>query len=302
MPIPTRLNPMGKNEKKYFELIVKPGILASDMTYGVFSAFNDGGYCKVDWGDGNKDEAVSTNITISHTYTVAGTYKVKIQANCSRINLGAVGRPIVYDCSDDFSCLIGLTSGNYTFSECSNAVLSLTRLPEQITGGLEMFSGCTNAQLPLTSLPEGLTNGQSMFNSCSNATLPLTSLPDGLTNCASMFRGCSKAQLSLTYLPAGLTNGASMFVGCTKSEFAFTKLPDGITSGCLMFYGAGSGVEINLDTLVANAPADGWVDLTNISGMFYACPNVTGSRSAFLSKCPNVTNITDAFRGTNTTE
>ena len=60
--------------------------------------------------------------------------------------------------------------------------------------------------------------------------------------------------------------------------------------------------EMNLDTLVANAPAEGWTKLTNITNMFYGCPKVTGSRSAFLAKLPNVTNTAGAFAGTNTTE
>jgi hypothetical protein len=68
-----------------------------------------------------------------------------------------------------------------------------------------------------------------------------------------------------------------------------------------MFYNC-TKAEINLDTLVANAPAEGWTALTNIAYMFYGCTKVTGSRSAFLAKCPNVTSTAGAFDGTNTTE
>jgi hypothetical protein len=66
---------------------------------------------------------------------------------------------------------------------------------------------------------------------------------------------------------------------------------------------SGTGATINLDTLAANAPAEGWTALTNITNMFCYSPNVTGSRSAFLAKCPaDVTGASGAFTGTNTTE
>ena len=126
-----------------------------------------------------------------------------------------------------------------------------------------------------------ITDGSKMFYGCSNAVLTLQNLPQGLVNGTYMFRGCENAQLSITKLPAGLVTCASMFHTCRKAV-------------------------IDLDTLVANAPAEGWTELTDISYMFHAASptnspgTVTGSRSAFLAKLPNVTNTTSAFYGTNT--
>lgn len=79
--IPYPLDPLG-TYSPYFEVVVKPGILASSLTYGFTPYFEDGGYCKVvDWGDGTSEDAPA-NTTLTHIYAAAGTYTVRIKANC----------------------------------------------------------------------------------------------------------------------------------------------------------------------------------------------------------------------------
>lgn len=304
MPIPYRLNPMGKNEKKYFELVVKPGILTSTMSFWFIPYWNSGGYCKVDWGDGQKEDATKSGTKLNHTYAEAGTYTVKIKAECYRVNFSAesITIPIIAYCSGNWEELGYLTTGRCMFYNCVNMEFNCTSLPEGLTTQQSMFGNCKKATLPLTKLPDRLSTGHNMFIGCTNAELPLTKLPDSLTDGDGMFYGCTNAQLSLTKLPEGLTNGRSMFDGCTNAKITVTKLPDGITNGYRMFYNC-PNVEINLDTLVANAPVEGWTKLTNITNMFYNCPKVTGSRSAFLAKCPpNPAGASSAFILTNTTE
>ena len=350
MPIPTRFNPMGKSNKPtVFELVVKPGILATTMSHGIIPYWNSGGFCTVDWGDGSKQNATKSASPLNHTFAVAGTYTIKIKAYCYRVTIAGWNTyPIVDFCSGNWNelgeltdggimfynctnmkikCLElpgKLTNGGSMFYNCANALLPLISLPAGLKSGNQMFIGCTNAQLPLTKLPEGISNVSSMFRGCKNAQLPLTALPDSITDGTAMFSGCTKAQLSLTKLPEGLENGTDMFNGCTNATLPLTKLPDGLTNGNRMFSGCTKAqlpltklpdglktgtemfsncvnAEINLDTLVANAPAEGWTALTNISNMFGGASKVTGSRSAFLAKCPNVTAQTNTFYGTNTT-
>ena len=372
MRIPHIFNPLGKSPgAKYFELVVKPGILAADMTYGFTPYWNAGGYCSVDWGDGSKETAAKSATALKHTYAEAGTYKIKIIADCYWLILSTTGPKIVSYSSDAFHLLGGLTVGNQMFQNCANTELNFTRLPESLTAGRYMFRGCSNALLPLNGLPAGLTNGQEMFSSCSsallyltelpagltagtymfykcsNAVLQLKALPDGITNGNSMFYGCTDAALPLTSLPTNLADGTYMFYGCKNAKLAITKLPNGLTTGTNMFnnctssqmritelpdgltsatsmfgncssyisltklppnlknvkymFDSSPNVEINLDDLVANAPEEGWPEVTDLYRMFANCPKVTGSRSAFMAKFPNAINKESAFSGTNTT-
>jgi hypothetical protein len=274
---------MGKsNRPQSFELVVKPGILASDMTYGfkpLWGQWDNVKPCYIDWGDGVTQDTATHNQIVSHTYAKAGTYKIKIKADITnRVYLNSVGANLVYDCSENFEKLGTMTSGSYMFTSCVNAVFSIEKMPNEVKDGDSMFSGCQSAFLPLKKLSDVLTNGYYMFSGCKNAQLPLTYLPENLGWGEGMFNGCTNAQLPLTSLPYRLGSGKAMFYNCKNAE-------------------------INLDTLVANALEEGWTKLTNITNMFYGCSKVTGSRSAFLAKCPaNVVGADTAFNGTNTTE
>ena len=307
--IPYPLDPMGSKLEPCFELTVQPGILGDSLTYGFTPYWSAGGYCKVvDWGDGSNEGAVTSGALITHTYAVAGTYIIRIKADCYKINFGVSPyNTLLYDANGDWDAMGNITIGDSMFANCINATLPLTSLPDGLTNGSYMFFNCRKAKLPLTSLPDVLTNGNNMFNGCRNATLPLTSLPDGLTDGSNMLRGCANATLPLTSLPDGLTSGSNMFYNCSKAQLDLQELPDGLTRADSMFGGCKKAV-INLDDLTANAPEGGWTGVTSIENMFYNAGSgnspgtVTGSRSAFLSKLPNVTGTTNAFTGTNTTE
>ena len=302
MPIPYRFNPMGKsNRPQAFELVVKPGILASSMTYGFTPSWNSGGYCSVDWGDGSREDAVKSGTALNHTYVTAGTYAIRIKAVCYKVQFGGWGSyPIVDSCSGDWDKLGDLTSGNLMFSMCGNLTASISNLPDGITDGYYMFYHCSNVALSLYRLPESLTHGTGMFEGCSKAQFYFKEFPAGFTGGTGMFSG-TRCNFRFTELPDSITNGSSMFSGTITSSFTITKLPAGLINGSGMFYN--TGATINLDTLAANAPAEGWTALTNITNMFCYSPNVTGSRSAFLAKCPaDVTGASGAFTGTNTTE
>ena len=148
---------------------------------------------------------------------------------------------------------------------------------------LQSQSNLVGCNFNWMALGEAFSNGQQMFNSCPNLAGTMTSLPAGLTNGRLMFYGCNNLVIRITSLPAGLTgNTESMFRGCYKAE-------------------------IDLDTLVANAPTGGWPGVTSMmaflsnAGTGNTPGTVTGSRSAFQAMFPNATDWTNSFLNTNTT-
>ena len=267
--IPYSLDPLGASgNSPYFEVVVKPGILGDSLTYGFTPYWNTGGYCKVvDWGDGSSKDATASGTKLTHTYAVAGTYTIRIKADCDSCMFGyGTYAPLIYNANGNWDALGNITNGVNMFSDCNNATLPLTSLPAGLTNGSHMFDGCNSATLPLTSLPAGLTNVYQMFKGCTNATLPLTQLPDGITKGVNMFSDCNNATLPLTSLPAGLTDGYQMFKGCTKATLPLTSLPAGLTSGQHMFNDC-----TNATLPLTSLPAG----LTNVQFMFNGCTKAT---------------------------
>lgn len=303
MSVVTNLNPLGVKHSS-FELVIKPGILAKTMNFWFIPYWNSGGYCKVDWGDDYKEEAIKSGSKLNHIYNTSGVYTVKINANCYRVDFSdAISSiPIIAYCSGNWEELGYLTTNNCMFRGCSNMEIDCNELPEGLVRQLAMFAYCSKASLPLIKLPNKLQTGHNMFVGCSNAILPLTELPESLTNVLSMFSDCINAKFSFSTLPSRVTNCSHLFNNCKNANLSFSKLPDGLTNANNMFRNC-INARMNLDVLAENAPANGWSNLTSITGMFYGCVNVTGSRSAFLSKCPsNVSGIDSAFINTNTVE
>lgn len=118
--IPYPLEPLARCNP-YFEVVVKPGILKSSLTYSIFPTLNTGGYLKVvDWGDGLSSEAAESG-ALTHTYSQAGTYTVRIKGNCQGIRLGYTNPEIVYDTNANWDALGKLTYSTSMFSGCVNA-------------------------------------------------------------------------------------------------------------------------------------------------------------------------------------
>lgn len=85
--IPYPLDPLG-TYSPYFEVVVKPGILNSSLDYDIQTTLNTGGYLKVvDWGDGTSSETAKREV-LTHTYSQAGTYTVRIKADDTYIAFG----------------------------------------------------------------------------------------------------------------------------------------------------------------------------------------------------------------------
>ena len=238
MRIPHKVNPMGVGATPCFELEVSP--TASSLTYGFTPYWNVGGYCRVlDWGDGTSETATTSGTALTHTYHSAGTYTIKIKADCYNVVFGYsdVYAPLVNYCSGkNWNALGALNSGNNMFRGCLNMTDDINELPESIVSCDFMFYNCQKATLSFNRLPSTVSSAAYMFGGCSSATLPISRLPENLSTVTYMFDGCSKAYLSIHSLPDGITNGKAMFQNCSKAELTIGRLPSGLEDGTAMFY------------------------------------------------------------------
>lgn len=178
--IPTAMNPMGINraQSPYFELIVKP--TADSLTYGFTPQFwVSTGYCEiVDWGDGTSTTVTTSGTMQTHTYATAGTYRIKIDAECYRVVFGnnATYAPLVYAINNNFSALGTLTNASNMFASCTNVILNNIELPDTVTHMGSCFFGATNAVIRMRKLPAGLENLYSCFRNCTSAIIDISEL------------------------------------------------------------------------------------------------------------------------------
>jgi hypothetical protein len=160
---------------------------------------------------------------------------------------------------------------------------------------------CYNAILPIAEIPPHTSSIRNFAAYNSKAILPFNELPDSVTgNANSAFYDCREATFTITRLPAGITRMRQSFQYCGKATLQLDRLPPGITDLFCAFQE--SSLVMNLDNVVANAPADGFPQLTDLQSTFNGCAGVTGSRSRFLALCPNATTDSYTFVGTTTTE
>lgn len=338
MPIPTFINPMGiVKDRGYFELVVKPGILNSKMSFSFYATpGNNKDYCHViDWGDGTSQTAPSSGTaTYTHSYAVAGTYVIKIKAHVWNFNIPYNGTlnstMLVYDCNGNWDALGGtylrqtascfynanqatfeslktLPPGaqecGYMFYNCTQARLSFPKgLPDSIVNMESMFYNCRLSTLDLSRWPANVQRINGAFGYCFNSRCSFKGLPSSLTYSGinSVFYLNKRARLTITGLPEGIVSANNTFRECFNAEITLHRLPATLQNAVGMFY-QDVAAKIDISELARNAPPGGYA-LTDIAQMFYECYNVTGSRSEFLAACPNVTTTTSAFTNTNTTE
>lgn len=85
--IPYPLDPMGSSPGPYFELVIKPGVLSNSLTFGILNGTAPGYLKVVDWGDGASSETAEREV-LTHTYSQAGTYTVRMKADNTFIAFG----------------------------------------------------------------------------------------------------------------------------------------------------------------------------------------------------------------------
>ena len=181
------------------------------------SWFSAGQEVVINWGDGSAVETVSATSGhtgyVGHTYTAAGTYKVKISGSMKMYGRGvytdALKGQELLTRVDSFGKL-GITSFSRAFLYCSG-LMSVPR-----------------------TLPDGVTNMYSMFGYCSGAIFN----PDvsnwnvrKVTNMYSMFRNCSGAAFNpdvSKWDVSEVTDMAYMFYNCYRAAFRGGRGGDGI--------------------------------------------------------------------------
>ena len=201
----------------------------------------------IDWGDGVVTRYTTTGIK-SHTYALAGTYRVRVSGSMTAGNIrqdstGTYANAPKVKATSAIKGITGLLNFSFTFYGCTG----LTSLPTDLfryntavstSGFFQTFYGCTG----LTVLPTDLfryntavsTSGfYYIFNGCTG----LTSLPTDLFryNTAvstegfySTFYGCGKLQLnSWIFFATGeegtrFLNRVSDFTSCFRFTGAFT--------------------------------------------------------------------------------
>ena len=271
------MNVMGIKKSPYFTIDLD--ITSDNLQFGVTPYWNAGGYCKIiDWGDGNSTDATTSGTALTHTYPVAGKYRVKVIGSMYRFRVGSTNPDAVINANGNWSALGDITDGTKMFYELPNATLAFTDLPKNLQIGYYMFFH-TGGILPIKKLPDSLTNGEGMFYELPNATLNLTApLPDGLTNIYAMFRRSYNIKYVIDRFPAGLTTVANSLGYMCQSD---------------------SNITIKLNDIVANSSTP-----FKITRMEYWAlnTNCSGSISGFMCNCcPNVFNVASAFVGTDAT-
>lgn len=117
---------------------------------------NTDGYLKVvDWGDGASSEVTKTG-SLSHKYSQAGTYTVRIKGNCQGIRLGYTKPEMIYDTNANWDALGKLTLSGSMFSGCVNAQFKIDKLPESLQTLEYMFKSCHKAEIHIHKLPTGI--------------------------------------------------------------------------------------------------------------------------------------------------
>lgn len=227
--IPYPMDPLGSSFGPCFELVVKPGILGSSTAYRFTPYWYDGGYCKVmDWGDGSSEDATTSGTELIHTYAAAGTYTIRIKADCFRCIFGhnGIAAQLVYNANGNWDALGNIIAGDYMFEGCTNALFNFSELPEGLTSASYMFKDCTKATLHLTRLPAGLASLlTSMFE---NALLAVIDLDD-LTANAPEGGWTGVRNIMRMFYNAGSGNSPGTVTG-SRSAF-LAKFPSGVLGG-----------------------------------------------------------------------
>lgn len=214
----------------------------------------------VDWNnDGIFDEFGITG-SVTHDFSSAGTYTIRIQ--------GAFPG-ITFNCGGDKEKIISIDQWGtnpwsilyYAFCGCSNLVSTATDTPN--------LSGVTN-----------LTN---MFSQCSSFNGDLSSWDvSSVTNMASMFSGCSSFNSDLSsWDVSNVTDMSSMFILCSSFNADLSSWTVSIvTDMSTMFYGCS----------IFNSDLSAWNvnNVNSMSNMFNSCSIFNSNISAW-----NVIGVTD---------
>tara|TARA_R100001460_G_scaffold50290_2_gene88621 strand:+ start:2164 stop:3933 length:1770 start_codon:yes stop_codon:yes gene_type:complete len=238
----------------------------------------------VDWGDSSSDTSVTTN-TKTHTYSVAGTYTVKITGAFPHPHFGVMS-------ATDREKIVELSNwGDIQYTKLHSA-----------------FSNCINMEYAATDTPDlsaaAANTGNMMrfcFNNCTGITNPMDLSNWTNLECIGNF-GLNSFLLGATNVPYVNMSGWNM-PNNSNAVSCFTSVGSNLTNGCdfilnNMTWGAVTGLNsfmfgVKIKTLSINnwtLPTSGTL---NISSFLYnATANVPGSIDLDLSGWTNTARIT----------
>jgi len=198
------------------------------------SWFDAGQEASIDWGDGSAATVVSKTSGqsgyISHEYTTAGTYVVKVSGT-----MKAYQRVGVYDLAGQNLLThirsfgkLGIESFRCAFYNCTGLISVPKYCPKNISDMYCMFYNCSGAAFnPDVSAWDvsNVKNMRAMFESCSGAAFnPNVSNWDvsNVTNMGFMFNGCRGAAFNpnvSNWDVSNVTNMGYMFCYCYGAAF-----------------------------------------------------------------------------------
>ena len=215
-----------------WEIEVTTNTTSEQMGIGI----DNGTDIAIDWGDGLRDTSnfsgsnTSNQSSITHTYSTAGTYTLKIRGNATRINFynpEAVGK--ITKVLSVVQGISGLTSFQYTFKDAS----AMTMIPPGLFDNcpnVNSFTGTFQGASSLTAIPVGLFNNNPLptsFDNTFNGASSITSIPAGLfdnqPNVTSFVNTFSMAS-GLTTIPSGLFDMNTKVVSFGSTFFGTSSL------------------------------------------------------------------------------
>lgn len=306
------------------EMILNISILSNNFELNLFDYVggSDVDDAIIDWGDNSKNvEIDSSTSSLSHTYSTAGDYQLKIK--------GQIKWKGKSQSSATFSlskCLISIELptnnspivdiGIYGFSRFTK----LTSIPVglfdkciEVTSFMTCFYFCSQLQ----SIPEHLFDNctkVTSFYACFFGCKQLQSIPKGLfDNCTKVtsfddcFRNCSKLQS----IPEGLFDNcveATSFIACFVSCSQLQSIPEGLFDNCTEVIDFRACFQ-NCEQLqsIPERLFDNCTKVTSFNNCFYNCSSVTsklptlwishpsadGNRCFF--ECNKAPNYTEAY-------
>ena len=270
------------------------------------------------WGDGTSDTITAYDqAEVTHTYSTAGTYTVKIYGTIEGWQFDGGGDKLKLTNISQFGNLDITTDA--AFYGCSNMTITATDAPDiSSTSLLNMFRDCSS----ITTLPSlgnfdtsQVTNMYCMFYGCSSFnqsvsnfdTSQVTNMRDMFVNCSSfnqsvsnfdtsqvmdmgdMFFGCSSFNQSVSNFDTSqVTDMYRMFYGCSSFNQSVSNFDTSqVMDMGYMFFGCSS-----FNQSVSNFDTS---QVTNMYRMFANCSSFNQSVSNFDTS--QVTNMRDMFYG-----
>jgi surface protein len=196
--------------------------------------FDAGQEASIDWGDGTTPIVVSATSPqsgyISHEYTTAGTYMVKVSGTMKAYRRAGFDNLAGQDLLTHIRSFgkLGIESFECAFYNCTGLISVPKYCPKNISNMAFMFRDCLGAAFnPDVSAWDvsNVTTMYNMFRYCSGAAFnPDVSNWDvsNVRNMAQMFFGCSGASFNpdvSNWDVSNVTTMERMFLGCSGASF-----------------------------------------------------------------------------------